>query len=219
MPTYTIYPNYDAFYSKNAKNFADARGATESDSFDDTSPILDISALDNGTDVDFTRTYLRFNLSSVIGTITGMSLNIFTETVIGDYIAVTYSGIKVNGDVTDYPLYLDAGSKEWAIRDILKVNQYNEIILDENLVPFPNQLTSPNLVIGLIDVNDFDNSGIVGNFIRIFSANYFDRGRQPFLTVNSESTGYPNKVIGIQSSSISNVNGINISNISKINVI
>lgn len=219
MPTYNIYPNYDADYLKNAKDFRNAREATESDSFNDNTEILNISAVDNGTDVDFTRTYLRFNLSSVIGTITGMTLNIYATSVVGDYIAVTYSGIIVNQDITDYPLYLDEGSIEWATRDVLKVDQYNEIILDKNLSPFPNQLVRPNLVIGLIDVNDFDNSEIMGNAIRIFSVNYPDRDRRPFLTVTSESTGYPNKVIGIQSSSISNVNGINISNISKINVI
>jgi hypothetical protein len=219
MPTYTIYPNYDAFYSKNAKDFRNARVAKESDSFDDTSQILDISALDNGTDIDFTRTYLRFNLSSVIGAITNMSLNIFTETVIGDYIAVTYSGTRIFENNTDYSTYINEGSIEWAARDVLKVAQYNEIILDKNLYPFPNQLVSPNLVIGLIDVNDFDNSEIVGNFIRIFSVDSPDRGRRPFLTVTSELTGYPNKVIGVQPISISNVNGTNISNISKINVI
>ena len=147
-----------------------------------------------------------------------MSLNIYVVSSNYDYIAVTYSGTRILQDNTDYPLYINEGEIEWSERIILSVDQYNEFPLDSRILPYPDPSTDPTLVIGLIDVNDFDNTEVGGYSVIVSSSESV--GKSPYLKIStSPPVGYPNTVIGVLSSSISNVNGTNISNISKINVI
>jgi hypothetical protein len=146
-----------------------------------------------------------------------MSLNIYVESSNYDYIAVTYSGTRIFQNNTDYSIYINEGSIEWATRIILSTDQYNDIPLDSGILPYPDPSTDPTLVIGLIDVNDFDNTEVGGYSVIVSSSESV--GKSPYLKITTSSVGYPNTVIGVLSSSISNVNGINISNVSKINVI
>jgi len=219
MGEYNIYPDYDAFYVKTGKPFDTPRDSTESDSFNTGRDILEISVTDDGGGTfEFKRSYLSFDISSITETITGMSLNIYVDSLNYDYIAVTYSGTRILQDNTDYPLYINEGLIEWATRIILSADQYNEIPLDSEILPYPNPSTDPTLVIGLIDVNDFDKTGVGGYSVIVNSSEL--AGKRPYLKISTSSlVGYPNTVIGVLSSSISNVNGTNISNISKINVI
>ena len=219
MGEYNIYPDYDAFYVKTGKPFSTPRDSTESDSFNRVSDRLEISVTDDGgTTFDFRRSYLSFDISSITEPITGMSLNIYVESSNYDYIAVTYSGTRILQDNTDYSLYINEGLIEWTRRIILSTDQYNEIPLDSEILPYPDPSTDPTLVIGLIDVNDFDNTEVGGYSVIVNSSESV--GKSPYLKIStSPSVGYPNTVIGVLSSSISTVNGVNISNISKINVI
>ena len=219
MGEYNIYPDYDAFYVKTGKPFDTPRDSTESDSFNTGRDVLEISVTDDGSGTfEFKRSYLSFDISSITEPITGMSLNIYVESLNYDYIAVTYSGTRIFQNNTDYSTYINEGSIEWATRIILSADQYNEIPLDSEILPYPNPSTDPTLVIGLIDVNDFDKTGVGGYSVIVNSSEL--AGKRPYLKIStSPSVGYPNTVIGVLSSSISNVNGTNISNISKINVI
>jgi hypothetical protein len=219
MGEYNIYPDYDAFYVKTGKPFSTPRNSTESDSFNTGSDRLEISVTDDGGNTfDFRRSYLSFDISSITEPITGMSLNIYVESLNYDYIAVTYSGTRIFENNTDYSIYINEGLIEWATRIILSTGQYNEIPLDSEILPYPDPSTDPTLVIGLIDVNDFDNTEVGGYSVIVNSSE--SAGKRPYLKIStSPSVGYPNTVIGVLSSSISNVNGTNISNISKINVI
>jgi hypothetical protein len=219
MGEYNIYPDYDAFYVKTGKPFDTPRDSTESDSFNTGRDVLEISVTDDGSGTfEFKRSYLSFDISSITEPITGMSLNIYVESLNYDYIAVTYSGTRVFENNTDYSIYINEGSIEWATRIILSTDQYNDIPLDSEILPYPDPSTDPTLVIGLIDVNDFDKTGVGGYSVIVNSSEL--AGKRPYLKIStSPSVGYPNTVIGVLSSSISNVNGTNISNISKINVI
>ena len=219
MGEYNIYPDYDAFYVKTGKPFDTPRDSTESDSFNTGRDVLEISVTDDGSGTfEFKRSYLSFDISSITEPITGMSLNIYVESLNYDYIAVTYSGTRVFENNTDYSIYINEGSIEWATRIILSTDQYNDIPLDSEILPYPDPSTDPTLVIGLIDVNDFDKTGVGGYSVIVNSSEL--AGKRPYLKIStSPSVGYPNTVIGVLSSSISNVNGANISNISKINVI
>ena len=218
MGEYNIYPDYDAFYVKTGKPFSTPRDSTESDSFNRGSDRLEISVTDDGgTTFDFRRSYLSFDISSITEPITEISLNIYVENLNYDYIAVTYSGTRIFQNNTDYSLYINEGSIEWSRRIILSSGQYNEITLDSGILPYPDPSTDPTFVIGLIDVNDFDNTEVGGYSVIVSSSESV--GKSPYLKITTSSVGYPNTVIGVLSSSISNVNGINISNISKINVI
>ena len=219
MGEYNIYPDYDAFYVKTGKPFSTPRNSAESDSFNRVSDRLEISVTDNGSGTfEFKRSYLSFDISSITEPITGMSLNIYVESLNYDYIAVTYSGTRIFQNNTDYSIYINEGSIQWSRRDILNALQYNEIILDPLIVPYPDPSTDPTLVIGLIDVNDFDNTEVGGYSVIVNSSESV--GKSPYLKIStSPPVGYPDTVMGVSSSSISTVNGINISNISKINVI
>ena len=218
MGEYNIYPDYDAFYVKTGKPFSTPRDSRESDSFNIGSDRLEISVTDDGGGTfEFKRSYLSFDISSITEPITGMSLNIYVESLNYDYIAVTYSGTRIFKNNTDYSIYINEGSIEWATRIILSTDQYNDIPLDSGILPYPDPSTDPTLVIGLIDVNDFDNTEVGGYSVIVSSSESV--GKSPYLKITTSSVGYPNTVIGVLSSSISNVNGINISNVSKINVI
>jgi hypothetical protein len=219
MGEYNIYPDYDAFYVKTGKPFSTPRNSTESDSFNRGSDRVEISVTDDGgTTFDFRRSYLSFDISSITEPITGMSLNIYVESLNYDYIAVTYSGTRVFENNTDYSIYINEGLIEWATRIILSTDQYNDIPLDSGILPYPDPSTDPTLVIGLIDVNDFDNTEVGGYSVIVNSSESV--GKSPYLKIStSPPVGYPDTVMGVSSSSISTVNGINISNISKINVI
>jgi hypothetical protein len=217
MGEYNIYPDYDAFYVKTGKPFSTPRDSRESDSFNIGSDRLEISVTDDGGGTfEFKRSYLSFDISSITEPITGMSLNIYVESLNYDYIAVTYSGTRIFKNNTDYSIYINEGSIEWATRIILSTDQYNDIPLDSGILPYPDPSTDPTLVIGLIDVNDFDNTEVGGYSVIVSSSESV--GKSPYLKITTSSVGYPNTVIGVISYSISNVNGINISNISKINV-
>jgi hypothetical protein len=219
MGEYNIYPDYDAFYVKTGKPFDTPRDSTESDSFNTGRDVLEISVTDDGSGTfEFKRSYLSFDISSITEPITGMSLNIYVESLNYDYIAVTYSGTRVFENNTDYSIYINEGSIEWATRIILSTDQYNDIPLDSEILPYPDPSTDPTLVIGLIDVNDFDKTGVGGYSVIVNSSESV--GKSPYLKIStSPPVGYPDTVMGVSSSSISTVNGINISNISKINVI
>jgi len=217
MGQYNIYPNYDAVYVKTEKPFSVPRDASESDSFDRNTTRLDISVTNVGsTTFEFKRSYLLFDISSITEPITEISLNIYVENLNYDYIAVTYSGTRIFQNNTDYSLYINEGLIEWSRRNILNVLQYNEILLDSGILPYPDPSTDPTLVIGLIDVNDFDDTGVGGYSVIVGSSE--SSGGKPYLKITT-SSGYPNTVMGLSSTSISTVNGTNISNISKINVI
>jgi hypothetical protein len=219
MGEYNIYPDYDAFYVKTGKPFDNPRNSAESDSFNTGRDILEISVTDDGgSTFEFIRSYVSFDISSITEPITGMSLNIYVESLNYDYIAVTYSGTRIFQNNTDYSLYINEGEIEWSERIILSVDQYNEIPLDSEILPYPDPSTDPTLVIGLIDVNDFDKTGVGGYSVTVNSSESSEK--RPYLKIStSPPVGYPNTVMGVSSSSISTVNGINISNISKINVI
>jgi hypothetical protein len=218
MGEYNIYPDYDAFYVKTGKPFSTPRDSTESDSFNRVSDRLEISVDNDGSNTfDFRRSYISFDISSITEPITEISLNIYVESLNYDYIAVTYSGTRIFENNTDYSLYINEGSIEWSRRIILSSGQYNEITLDSGILPYPDPSTDPTFVIGLIDVNDFDNTEVGGYSVIVSSSESV--GKSPYLKITTSSVGYPNTVIGVLSSSISNVNGTNISNISKINVI
>ena len=206
MPQYYIYPDYDAFYTKSDRPFINARNAPSSDSF----------SVGGGT-FQFIRTYLLFDLSSITEPITDIFLGLYVESVTGrGDIVIAYGRTSLQQKEDDYPSYITSGEIEWSTRQPLTTEQYNEFYLDPNLRQYPNPSINPFLVIGVVTENDFDSVDI-GGLTTIFTSS---RGRdKPYLRIETSSAIYTNTVMGVLSSSISTVNGTNISNISKINVI
>jgi hypothetical protein len=218
MPTYNIYPDYDAFYTKSDRPFITARNASSSDSFSDGGGTLISSLIDEGGGTfQFIRTYLLFDLSSITEPISDIYLGLYVESVTGrGDIVIAYGGTSLQQKEDDYPSYITSGEREWSSRQPLTTEQYNEFYLDPNLKQYPNPSINPFLVIGVVTENDFD-SVDVGGLTTVFTSS---EGRDtPYLRIETSSASYTNTVMGVLSSSISTINGTNISNISKINVI
>ena len=212
------------WYQASSKFWEDLRNTVSSDGVSNTNPGRVGISFDSPNYI-FLRIYLKFDLSVIPEDASIQSITISLKRV--DSLRsiyspiIAYAGDKLNGNLSEYNLYLvniNGDGDSLATIDIDDNTQYykSSEFNDKGYTILPGD----TLVVGIIDSLDFNNN--IDDYSDTYLIDISDREDQPFLTViytGGGGGGYPNTVIGALSSSISNVNGINISNISKINVI
>ncbi len=196
MPSTNIQPSFDAYYSAVNADFSVARNSPRSDTVTPVREDLRSSVLISGG-YELVRTYATFDCYSIREfTITGMWLNIYCDShIAGSLIYIFYCGnATLTGDVFEYPLYLTQGLNVWNDPIEPTNKAYNRIYLDANLFPYPALGRNNKINIGLIDDNDYLNTGKAGSEIVYQSS----RGlNPPYLEIQYSGGGYANPVMGI----------------------
>ena len=156
----------------------------------------------------FSRTYIEFDLSSVIDPITSMTLFV-KGNIIGDISYIAYGGQTALTDSGgDYTLYLDnLSGTDYLATGSITLN-YTSFPLD--LTTYPPSDPPGYYVIGLIARADFRDS--VGNESRNVRIN--NDTNIPYLVINQ--TGYPYEVNGVLGANITEVSGVPVANITNI---
>ena len=200
---------YNASYIKTDKPFSATRDAASSDTLNTTS--LRTVTTDNGGDsYTIYRSYLMFDISIIEVPYNKLYLNIF---IAGDVreVIITYGGANgLTQTVADYSNYINNGEIQWSNNTSVKLNSYNEFYLNPNSFSYP---TKRFLVVGVISTSDFQNEYLGSNAAFIDG---IGQTNPPFLRFEF-SSGYPNTILGVSSSSISTVNGVSSSSISTVN--
>jgi hypothetical protein len=208
MPS-SIAANYNASYIKTAKPFSAARSAASSDSLN-TSSLRTVTIDNGGDNYTIYRSYLMFDISSIESPYNKLYLNIFIAGDVRDII-ITYGGIDgLTQTVADYSNYINNGEIQWSDNTSVTLNSYNEFYLNPNSFSYP---TKKFLVVGVISTGDFQNEYLGSNVAFIDGIGGVN---PPFLRFEF-SSGYPNTILGVSSSSISTVNGVSSSSISTVN--
>jgi hypothetical protein len=208
-----INPENKYWYGKTDRNWSVARDATDSDSItagngtNERVVLLD----DGGANYLFARTYLIFDITTVITPVNNAKLYVSASTSVNKNpptIYATYGGNNPKGITSDYSLYLDNLSKTGdplSTIPILSRGEWYSGLLDINV--YPIDPLDGLYVIGLVTEPDFANavgsteSGVIG-----ISA---------YLSIN-ETAGYPNTVMGVPGANISTVSGVPSANIANI---
>jgi hypothetical protein len=166
---------------------------------------------DGGANYLFARTYLIFDITTVITPVNNAKLYVSASTSVNKNpptIYATYGGNNPKGITSDYSLYLDNLSKTGdplSTIPILSRGEWYSGLLDINV--YPIDPLDGLYVIGLVTEPDFANavgsteSGVIG-----ISA---------YLSIN-ETAGYPNTVMGVPGANISTVSGVPSANIANI---
>jgi hypothetical protein len=210
-----IYPDYSAYYEKTSRTFSSTRDAESSDIVYDKDTYLISSVADlGGGDYQFNRTYLVFDVSVSKQPFTALYLNIYPDSsTTSKSIIITYGGYDgLSQDNTDYPNYIINNEIDWAGKADILTEKYNEFYLRPNIAAYDNR---GFLVIGIIDNNDFNNFYGSNSLLNIDSGS----GTNPPYLRYTTQAGYQNSILGLSSSSVSNLNGLPLSSISKVNVI
>ena len=157
----------------------------------------------------FLRTYIEFDLSSVIDPITSMTLFVKGTVVTGDLSYIAYGGQTALTDSGgDYALYLDnLSGADYLATGSIALN-YTSFPLD--LTTYPPSDPPGYYIIGLIARNDFvNNVGAESQNVRIDND-----ANTPYLVINQ--TGYPYEVGGILGANITEVSGVPVASIANI---
>jgi hypothetical protein len=166
-----------------------------------------------GSTYNIFRTYLAFDLSSVVGTITSMDLvltsnaSVYSSNLI--ILKSTAPEISTNittsdfGDVDFSTEYSD--SFGWDESTTISIQLNNTAISDSN--------TNDELILGVVDYEyDYLNIEPLGAFIGLTASMQYSTGTTPYLSYTA-TTQYGNKVTGIIPANISKVNGVATANI------
>jgi hypothetical protein len=154
----------------------------------------------------FTRTYIEFDLSSVIDPITSMTLFVKGFTVTGGTSYIAYGGQTALTDAGgDYSLYLaNLSGTDYLATGPITLN-YTSFPLD--LTTYPPSDPPGYYVIGLIASVDFTNDvGGESQNVRIDNDTNI-----PYLIINQ--TGYPYEVSGVIGANITEVSGVPVASI------
>lgn len=157
---------------------------------------------DNGLSYSFMRTYIQFDLSSIVDPILSMRLYVqgvagFTT---GNTTYVAYAGNKngINNDSNDYGVYLNVNATTELSTIIVQPDVFTSCELDITTYPPANA----KYVVGLVTQPDFLNDvNTLANEVRIHNS----VGKIPYLIING---GYPNDVNGIAGTSMVEVSGV-----------
>jgi len=200
---------YNASYIKTGKPFSSARDSASSDSLN-TSSLRALTIDNGGESYTIYRSYLMFDISTISVPYNKLYLNIFIAGDVRDVI-ITYGGIDgLTQTVADYSNYIDKGEIQWSDNTSVRLGRYNEFYLNPNSFSYP---TKRFLVVGVISTSDFQNEYLGSNAAFIDG---IGQTNPPFLRFEF-SSGYPNTILGVSSSSISTVNGVSSSSISTVN--
>lgn len=214
--TININPIAKFWHQKTDRDWSTARDANESDSFSDLeSGRIGIVLPDS--DYIFFRLYLSFDLSEIpVGsTIDSITLSLTRVDELKDIYSpiIAYAGVtSLNGDITEYPWYLDninLDNDPLATIDIEDNTQYyTSTNFNTNYTVSPGDI----LTVGVIDSDDFSNRRDSISDVYLIS---FVRGNEPRLniTYTEGGGGYPNLVMGVNISTVAGVPSANIANI------
>lgn len=156
----------------------------------------------------FVRTYMLFDLSTVVDPITSMNLYLHGYTSTGDTSYVVYGGDKFTGGAGDYPSYLNELTAGELSTIIIQSGQYTSCQLD--IVNYPPSDPPGDYVIGLVTENDYlNNINLSSSIVRINN----NTGIAPYLIING---GYPYNVSGVSGANITTVSGVPSANITNI---
>ena len=151
------------------------------------------------------RTYLAFDLSSVTGTITDITLVLTTNIVYDDVIVVesTAPGLATNLTTSDFG---DVNfSITYSSAYTLISSSTNSITLNSNAISDAN--TNGELILGVINY-DYDYLNVQPpDSLSNPSQIQYSLGTAPYLSYTAV-TGYGNTVIGVISANIGEVNGV-----------
>ena len=234
MPTATLTPTTDLYHVRTDGTMSNGRNEASSTTIVDTfSELAAGSYIDSGI-VYYKRTYLEFDVSSLVGNfITGITLyGEYADILSYDTPApvAVYAGTgSLNGsDNTQYSLYLDNGIP--IIKNPSLVRQWGGLTKPGKLDPptfsavldlgvYPVDPTDGNIVIGIVSQNDFTNVyPVTAQQELIYASEYGSGGVVlPYIEVTyAASLGYPNTVMGIPGANITTVSGVPAANITNI---
>lgn len=226
MPsTINIYPTTDLYHIRTNDTSSDARNAASSTTIvDNFSELAIASYIDSGL-LTYKRTYLEFDVSSLVGNfVTGITLY-------GEYSDIVsfgtpapvavYAGTgSLNGsDNTQYSLYLDNGIpiaenpslvRQWG--ELTKPSKFDpqtfSAVLD--LEVYQVDPADGNIVIGIVSQNDSTNVYPVTTQQELIYPTGFSGGGVvlPYIEVTYAAAGYANVVMGIPGANITTVSGV-----------
>lgn len=157
----------------------------------------------------FTRTYMLFDLSTVVDPITSMNLYLHGNLATGDVSYVVYGGDKFTGNAGDYPSYLNELTAGELSTITVQLGQYTSCQLD--IINYPPSDPPGDYVIGLVANDDYlNNVGSTFSSVRINNST----GTVPYLIINGGS--YPYEVNGVLGANITEVSGVPVASITNI---
>ena len=208
---YTIYASTVNEYITIREDWSILRnGGSEVVNIVETNPTrVSHQILQDGNKFFFYRTYMLFDLSTVVDPITSMNLYLHGNLATGDTSYVVYGGEKFTGNAGEYPSYLNELTAGELSTIIIQSGQYTSCQLD--IVNYPPSDPPRDYIIGLVANDDYlNNIGSTFSTVRISNG----VGTVPYLIINGGS--YPYEVSGIPGANITEVSGVPVANITNI---
>jgi hypothetical protein len=228
MPsTINIYPTRDLYHVRTDDTSSAGRNAASSTTTLSNRPELTIASYIDGVGVTYTRTYLEFDVSSLVGNfITGITLygeygNIDNIESPAPIVVYSGTGSLDGGDYSQYSLYLDKGEplggglvRQWG--ELTKPVGKDDPFTFTSTLNLENYSVDPAdgiIVVGIVSNNDFsDIYPYDPQREVIYSSEYAGGGVVlPYIEVTyAASLGYANLIMGVTATSVAGVPAANI---------